>query len=118
MNDLKPKTIKNRVRVLKAIPYKNCMVYIRMIGTDLFMYDVVYGGQIYSSNIVISPKKGQVKLTPNEIQSCIAIIWAGAVATIDTLLGTELSPEVKAKAQAVLDVVESDRDRLKSKYIN
>ena len=90
---LKPKKIKGQIATLKAMPYKGNMVYIRMIGTEIFEYLVIFNNQIYSSYMVIKPKLGCVKLTKDEIAQSMALIWAGAEATIDALLGVELDKE-------------------------
>ena len=90
---LKPKKVKGQITTLKAMPYKGNMVYIRMIGTEIFEYLVIFNNQIYSSYMVIKPKLGCVKLTKDEIAQSMALIWAGAEATIDALLGVELDKE-------------------------
>jgi len=101
--DLKPKNIKNRVKLLRAMRYKNCMVYLRMIGTDLFLWDLVYNNEIYSGNLVITPGKGKTKLSDVEIQRSSALVWAGAVATIDSLLGeSSLTGKKKIAAEAII----------------
>jgi len=92
---LKSKKVKGRIKVLKALPYKGSMVYIRMIGEDIFEYLVVFNGEIYSNYLIMRPKKGIVKLTENEINQSVALIFSGAVATIDTLLGEEISEDKK-----------------------
>ena len=90
MKDLKAKTVKNRVRLLRALPYKGSMVYIRMIGTDLFMYDLIFKNEIYSSNMIFTPRKGETKLSNVEIERAASLLWAGAVATINSLMGIKL----------------------------
>lgn len=108
MADLKPKTVKNRIRLLRALSYKGNMVYIRMIGTDLFEWLLVFENQIYSSNMIFTPRKGVFKLSEIEIQRASSLIWAGAVSTIETLLGSNL-PENKKK---VAEMFEKARRRI------
>lgn len=103
-HELKAKNIKNRVQPLRVMRYKDCPVYVRMIGTDLFMYDLIYNNEIYSANLVITPRKGQTKLSEVEIQRAGALIWAGAVTTIDTLLG--VTPE-QQKIEADKKLIEA-----------
>lgn len=85
-NELKPKNVKGRIKVLRAMSYKNSMVYIRQIGIDIFMYDLIYNNEIYSSYMIFTPRKGQTKLTSSEVQRAGSLIWSGAVATIEALL--------------------------------
>lgn len=100
---LKPKKIKGRIKVLKAIPYKGHMMYVRMIGTDLFEWLVVFNNQIYSSYMVITPDKTKNKLTKKEVMQAAGILWAGAEATIDTLLEEKLDLEAKEIAERVVN---------------
>jgi effector-binding domain-containing protein len=111
---LKPKKVKGRVRVLKAMPYRDCPVYIRQIDTELFMYDLIYNNQIYSSYLIIKPKKGTLKLTESEIGQAGALIMTGAMATIDTLLGTKLDK----KTEDIVKTVEANRSKFDKKGVN
>jgi len=104
MKKLKYTRTQGLIRVLKAMKYRECPLYIRMIGSEVFMYDVIIKNQLYSSYIIITPKKGTDKLTKQEIQSGMALINAGAQATIDTLLGVQLDKEVERKAKIIAGV--------------
>ena len=97
--DLKPKKIKGRIQVLKALPYKDNMVYIRRVDNDIFEYLVVFKNQIYSSYMVITPREGKSKLSKREVAQCIALINAGAESTIDALLGIKLDKETVEKVK-------------------
>lgn len=101
---LKPKKVKGRIQVLKAMPYKDCMVYIRRIEKVIFEYLLVFNKLIYSSYMIITPRKGKTDLNKDEISQCTELLWAGAEATIDTLLGTKLSEEDKKKVEAFKEV--------------
>lgn len=92
---LKNKQVKGRVKILKAILYKGHMTYVRMIGSDYFEYLVVFDDQIYSGYAIITPKEGKKKLSKAEIGECMAIVYAGAEATIDQLLGVEVDENTK-----------------------
>ncbi len=83
----KAKKVKGRIKVLRVIPYKKSMIYIRQIDGDIFMYDLIFKNEIYSSYLVITPKKGKTKLSKPEIARAAALILTGAVTTIDTLRG-------------------------------
>ena len=95
MKNLQPKKVKGRVAVLKALPYRDCMVYIRQIDGEIFMYDLVFKGEIYSSYLIITPKKGKTKLTKSEISQAGALILTGAMATLDELTGNGLAKREK-----------------------
>ena len=73
------------------------MIYIRMIGTDYFEYLLEFGGEIYSSYIIITPQEGKKKLSKREIFECMALIHMGAEATLDSLLGVDKVKEAEDK---------------------
>ena len=104
--DLKPKNVKSRVRMLRVMRYKGYWVYARLIGTDLFLFDLSYNNEIYGGNLVITPRNGQTKLSELEIQRGTALIWASAIATIDTLLGEVYQGKNKDAAKAIIAVNE------------
>ena len=83
---MKVKKVKARVEIKKIMLYKGSMVYVRRIDGDIFQYDLVFDGQIYSNYIVITPARGKKKLTKQEVIKACGVIFAGAVATVDTLL--------------------------------
>jgi hypothetical protein len=96
---LKPKKIKGRIRILKALPYEGHMVYIRLIDTDIFEWLLVFNNEVYSSYMVITPPEGKKELTKQQINVGSNLVWAGATATIDTLMGKELPQDIKEKAE-------------------
>ncbi len=102
---LKPKKIKGRITVLKAMPYKGNMVYIRMIDGAIFEWMLVFKNQIYSSYMVITPRKGETKLSKDEITQSAALLWAGAETTIDTLSGEKIDK----KQEAIVNTFEGAR---------
>lgn len=98
--DLPYNKTKGLVKVLKANPYEGHKIIIRQIGTPYFEYLLEYGGEIYSSYIIITPAKGKTKLTKAEIAECIGLIYAGAEATIDALMGKEIGEDEKKIVEA------------------
>jgi len=92
------------IKVLKVMEYHGIPVCLRMIGGQIFMYDFMHKNQFFSSYLVINPAKGKTKLTDSEIQSSMHLIDAGSKATIDMLLGVQLSKEDTQKARMVLGV--------------
>lgn len=99
MPTIRSKTVKGRIKVLKATLYKDCMIYIRLIDNDIFMYDAVFKGQIYSSYIVIKSKKDSTRLTKGEINQSAALIFVGATTTIDTLLGERVDKSTEKRVK-------------------
>lgn len=89
------KKVPGRIEVLKIMPYRGCMVYIRRIDRDIFMYDLVYKEEIYSSYLIITPRPGKKEHTRSEINQSAAMIFAGAIATIDTMKGSRLTKKAK-----------------------
>jgi hypothetical protein len=99
---LTPKNIKPRMTVLRVMRYKEIPVYIRKFNDDIFTYDVIYKNELYSSYMVFTPKSNQTKLSKKEIESASSLLWAGAVATINGLLGIVVDKEKAAQAKAVI----------------
>jgi len=102
---------KGRVKVLKAILYKSHMIYVRMIGTDYFEYLLEYKGEIYSSYIIIKPRGNHSKLSQSEIGECMALIYTGAEATLDQLLGVK----VDEKTKQIVETFEQSREKVEGK---
>lgn len=99
-----------RVQIRMAIGYKDSMIYIRKIDRDLFFWDVVYQGQLYSNYIVIVPEEGK-ELEEEINHKATEMCYAGATATVDGLMGVELSDEDKklvAMMESKRDVVEKE----------
>ena len=99
MDKLPAKKIKGRIKVLKTLLYEGAMIYIRSIDKFMFEYLLAYNKEIYSSYIVITPREGKKLLSKREQEQCIALILSGAVATVDTLIGKEATPEQKQTAE-------------------
>lgn len=88
-----------KVKILRATLYKSHMVYIRMIGNDLFEYLLEYNGQIYSSYNIIKPRKGEKVLSEQDIADCRDLTMAMAETTLDELLGHTVEGETKEYAE-------------------
>lgn len=108
---LKGKKTKGRVRILRATVYKGHKVIIRMIGDDYFEYLISYNGEIYSSYIIIQPTNENKKLSKVEIEECSALIYTGAEATLDTLLGETIDDKTKE----YVELFEKHRETLDNK---
>jgi len=74
------------VKLLQKSDYEGYPVYIMMIGDSIFIYFVIYNGELYTGYNVITPEKGKKKLTKDQIAQCGALIFTGAITTIDNLL--------------------------------
>ena len=89
------KKVKGRMKVLLSMLYKNNRIYIRMIDKDLFIWDAIYKGELYSSYIVVSPEKGRKTLTKGQIETARNICYAGVTTTIDIKMGVKLDKKTK-----------------------
>ena len=92
---LKYKKVKGRITILKAIPYKGHMVYLRRIDISIFEYLAVIRKQVFSAYWIIKPDKGKKDLTKDQVINAAALVMAGACTTIDFQLGVELDPKMK-----------------------
>lgn len=88
-----------RMKILKAIGYKGNMIYVRMVGKDIFIWDAIFKNQLYSSYILMKPRKGKKALSDEEIMQVTELAYAGACTTIDTLLGVKLSKAEQEKVR-------------------
>ena len=108
MEELKGKEVKGYMKLLRVDLYKDIKVYIRQIGRTYFEYVFEYHGEIYSSYIIIKPQGKKRTLTENQIMECRDLIFAGATATIDSLLGVEMDEKSKEYAE----LFEKNRDKV------
>lgn len=93
--DPEVKEVKGRISVLKAMPYRGIMVYIRRIGRDIFEYLVPHKGEVYSSYLIIKPRRWHLWLGREDVNRAAGIIFAGATTTIDILLDVEESKDAE-----------------------
>ena len=71
--------------------YKDGRIYVRRIYEEMFLWDCVWQGEIYSSFFIIKPSKNNKKLTDDEVSEVTKMCYAGAAATIDFKRGDEVS---------------------------
>lgn len=91
---------KGFIKVLRANMYHSHMIYIRQLGKYRFEYLLEYNGEIYGAYIIIRPPDGsRRKLTDDEVAQSAALIYNGAIATLNHLLGIELSADDRQVAE-------------------
>ena len=73
------------IKLLQKSEYEGCPIYIRMIDGKIFEYILLHEGEIYTGYNVITPAKGKKKLTKAQIAQAGALIFTGAITTIDML---------------------------------
>ena len=84
--ELKPKEVASRIGLLKLVNYKGARIWIRLIDKEIFEYIVVFQGELYTDYLVITAKKGSKELTGKEINAAAALIFTGAVTTVEELI--------------------------------
>ncbi len=102
---LKLKTVA-RIEMLKVMPYKGIMIYLRLIDEEIFEYLVPFKGEVYSAYLVIKPSKGKKKLSKDQIAEAGSLIFQSAVVTVDYLLG---NIKVGKKTKGMVDVFEKSK---------
>lgn len=106
--NVKKKPEQGYIRLLRADEYRGNRVYVRQLGKYRFEYLAVYGGEIYSAYIIIRPEgKSRRKLTDDEVSEASALIYNGAVTTIDMLLG---EGEISDEEREIAELFESRRE--------
>ena len=98
---VKKKRDDDLMKVLMMMSYKGYPVYVRMVQKEMFIWDVIVDNQLYSSYIIIKPKKGEKSLSQREIEEVIKMCYAGAGATVDNILGVELSKTDKEAVEVL-----------------
>ncbi len=106
--ELKPKKVKARIKMLKALPYKGIMIYLRQIDEEIFEFIVPFKGEIYSSYLIIKTKTGR-KHTKSEVAQSAALILASAATTVDFLLG---ETKIDKKTRGVVKAFEGSRKKV------
>jgi len=104
------KDVSGRVKILLAVGYKDGMIYVKKVDKDLFFWDAVWQGQLYSNYMVITPKKGETELSEVMNGQVAEMCYAGAAATIDELRGDEMSE----KDKAAVALMESKRETVEA----
>lgn len=104
---IKHKKVKGRVKVLRASLYKGHKIIVRQIGEDYFEYITEYNGEIYSSYIIITPAGNKKKLSKLEVEECRDLIYAGAEATLDALLG---EIDEREEVKKIVEMVEGKKE--------
>ena len=103
---LKPKKVKGRVKVLKVMPYKGIMIYLRLVDKEIFEFIIPFKKEIYSSYLIITGAR-----TKSEIAQAAALIFASATTTVDFLLG---ETKVSKKTKDIVKVFEGARKQVES----
>lgn len=96
----KAKKTKGRIKVLRALPYRGHMIYLRIIDNDIFEWLTVYEGEIYAGYNVITPEKGKKKLTKKQESQAAGLTLQGALATLDMKLGIKPTKKEKELVKA------------------
>lgn len=95
---------KGRIRILKVADYKGSKIYIRLVDKDLFEWMLIYKNEIYSSYIVVERPSTRYKFSKDELKVATNMLWMGATATIDTLLGVVLDKDEELRALKVVNL--------------
>jgi len=107
-------TVQGQIKLLMVTTYKNGRIYIRQVYTDLFLWDAVFNGELYSSFIIMKPSEGHTELTADETNEVTKMCYAGAAATIDFQRGDSI-PE---SDQHVVDMFEQAKMKINNKDLN
>ena len=109
--DLNSKPHNTAWKLLKADYYKGIRILVRMFGKYYFEYFVVYNGELYTAYSIIKPEaKSRRKLTDSEILDGMSLMYNGAIATCQTLLGEEVSEEDMLNLELIEEVGEKAKD--------
>lgn len=101
--DLGVKETKGLIQITKAIPYENHMIYIRQIKVKtgvLFEWLFNHEEKLYSSYILFTSEE---ELTKGQRNNATALLYAGAQASVDILIGKEPDEEAQEIAQKLND---------------
>ena len=114
---IKHKKVKGKITVLKKLLYKDNVVVIRKINDDIFEWLLVFKSDIYSSYLIMKPRKGEKRLSDEEIDQTSGLLWNGATTTIDTLLGETLNEkkdELSKEKQKVVKAFQKNGKAIKA----
>lgn len=74
------------IKLMQKSEYEGCPIYLFMIDGKIFMYSIWYKGEQYIGYNLITPAKGKKKLTKGQIAQCGALIFTGAITTVEELI--------------------------------
>lgn len=86
--EIKSKTVNDRVQLLKVLPYKGWRTYLLRIDKDLFVW-LVSKEEIFLGHLVVTPGKDGKPLTEDQVAQAGTTAFAGALATIDYQIDPE-----------------------------
>ena len=112
------KPTKGRVKLLYALPYIGCMVYLMQVDADIFMSLSVIKGQLYHFYLEMTPAEGKDKLSKKDIDKVVQILLAGAHTTIEQQVGKVQSEKEVAQAEEVIKVAEQAFGEKTDRVIN
>ena len=98
--------------MLKVMPYKGIMIYIRLVDKDMFEFILSFKGKVYSSYLVIEPDRGKKRLTKDQFNEAAATSFAQAAALVDTLLG---ETKVDKKTKGIIKAFEGTRKSVEAR---
>jgi hypothetical protein len=93
INALARKATKGRVKLLHAMPYLGCMVYVLEFDKEIFTYHAIINNQMYFSFIEGQLPVGKKRFTTEQIKNYVGLALASAHATIETVLGKNKKSE-------------------------
>lgn len=109
---------KGRVKLLYALPYLGCMVYLMQVDADIFMSLSVINGQLFHFYLEMTPAEGKTKLSKQDIEKVVQILLAGAHTTIEQQVGGKQNDKEIAQAEEVIKVAEEAFGEKTDRVIN
>lgn len=74
-----------KIRVLKKLEHKGCLIYIRNFET-IFEYLIVYDGQLYSHYFDIEPTHKGQHYTEKQLEGIVKLVLMTACKVIEELI--------------------------------
>lgn len=106
---LKVEKVDGDIETLRAIPYKNHMIYIvRIKKLHIFQWLISFKNEVYMGYMVIKPSKGKRKLTEQELGTATQTTLSGAETTIDILLGDVIEKDEMDIAKRFIEFTENN----------
>jgi hypothetical protein len=99
----------DRYKMLEMVGYKDGTIISRLFDNEIFVWDVIWNGQMYSGHFIVTLDAGQSVHTNQIINEVTQMCYAGAATTIDMLRGEN---EIDEKQKQNVAMFESVRDKV------
>lgn len=98
--------------MLERVGYKDGIIITRLVDDEVFMWDVIWNGEMYSGHLIVTLPEGELVHSNKVINEVTQMCYAGGGTTIDMLRGeNELTPKQKQNVE-IFESVREEAEKI------